>query len=88
MNYTPVETRRADTYFRLFTIGKPLASEPSGVVWQPVLLLRVAPSARRHDVVPRVRPAERTRDDVIDVLRRASAVLAHPVVAGEHRPPR
>jgi hypothetical protein len=36
VNYTAVRSKDADSYFRLFTIGTPLASEPAGVVWQPI----------------------------------------------------
>jgi hypothetical protein len=36
VNYTPVKSKDADSYFRLFTIGTPLAAEPAGVVWQPI----------------------------------------------------
>jgi hypothetical protein len=36
VNFTPVKGKDADSYFRLFTIGTPLASEPAGVVWLPI----------------------------------------------------
>ena len=35
VNYTPVKRKDADTYFRLFTIGTPLAS-PADVAWLPI----------------------------------------------------
>jgi hypothetical protein len=36
VNYTRVAAKGADSYFRLFTIGTPIASEPAGVAWQPI----------------------------------------------------
>lgn len=56
----------------------------TGLVDEPVLLLGVAAAARRDDVVPRVRPAARLRDHVIQVLRRRATVLARPVITREH----
>jgi hypothetical protein len=56
----------------------------TGLVDEPVLLLGVAAAARRDDVVPRVRPAARLRDHVIQVLRRRATVLTRPVITREH----
>jgi hypothetical protein len=36
VNSTAVKRKDADSYFRLFTIGTPIASEPAGVAWQPI----------------------------------------------------
>src|ERR1700722_13340920 len=54
---------------------------------QSVFLGRVAPAARRDDVVPGVEAAATFRHDVVDVLSRSAAVLAAMAVAGEHCPP-
>src|SRR6266511_142812 len=63
-----------------------LAKEPEpDLVWLAVLLARVAPAAGGHDVLPGVLAAPRLGDHVVDVFRRRPAVLAPPVVAGEHR---
>src|ERR671931_1822064 len=60
----------------------------TGLVDEAVLLARVTPAAGRHHVLPGVLAASRPRHDVIDVLRGRAAVLAPPVVPGEHGPAR
>ncbi len=60
----------------------------TGVLERPVLLPGVAAAARGDDVVPRVRPTARSRDHVIEVLRRRTAVLTTPIVASEDGSPR
>ena len=52
-----------------------------------VHLLRVAPPARRDHVLPHVEAASGTRQHVVQVLGRGTAVLALPPVSGEHRAP-
>src|SRR5262245_59396932 len=67
--------------------GPPLQGH-ARVAREAVLLARVAAPAGGDDVVPGVLAAAGPRDDVIDVLRRGAAVLAHPVVTREDRPAR
>ena len=59
----------------------------TGLVGQPVLLAAVAAPAAGHHVVPAVRAATATRDDVVDVLCLGTAVLAAVTVADENRAP-
>jgi hypothetical protein len=65
-----------------------VAQSHSYIRRRPVLLMGIAGTARRHDVLPRMLPSPTPRNDVVDVLGRAPAVLALVVVADEHRPAR
>src|SRR5262249_14686635 len=69
---------------RMWRAWRPVEPE-TGLAWETVFLARVARAAARHDVLPRVRAAARTRDHVVDVLGRPVAVLATVTVAREHR---
>src|SRR5207237_8202012 len=68
------------------TVRVPAEPDPGGG-GEAILCAGVARFACRDDVFPRVRAAAGTRDDVIDVLSRRSAVLALERVADEHRTP-
>jgi hypothetical protein len=57
------------------------------VLEEPVALAQIAAAAGGHDVVPAVHAASAARDDVVEGLGRARAVLALVLVADEHRPP-
>ncbi len=52
-----------------------------------IFLLGIAPSTCRDDVVPGMRPAAATWNDMVDTLRSGAAVLAVMTVASEDRPP-
>ena len=56
----------------------------AGLVGRAVALGQVARAAGRGDVLPRVLTAARPRQDVVDRVGEAAAVLAAVIVAGEH----
>jgi len=51
---------------------------------EPVLLVKVARTARRNDIVPGVPTAPGLRYHVVDALGLGSAVLALVTITGEH----
>ena len=82
----PCRRRRSTQVSSRGAVG-PAAQHHRRLVEQAVALAHVARAARGHHVLPRVLAAAAARDDVVDALGRAAAVLAAVAVAGEDAAP-